>query len=677
MKKRSRDGRCICAVAGLALALAAPAMAQSVTINFEGNSLGGLHGQSGPGGEWLWVLGAEQVNPEVVSNRVSPIGGGSRAVRYNANSGSSRIGVNLGQNFTSGVVKVQWDFWTDPGAAQGSYRLVLFNTDLAPESNPPTTNWPGQLYMGGAGGQYNLGGWLSQSGGGPSFNDNVLTRSSAAGACEGKWYRVAYYFDLDEPNAPLIYTELFDIDNGQLTRIAERRENDGSITFNNTIASNNIRSFCLRAPGSQNENFYLDNITFAAVPGFTPPVPAIPLNDPGDPAPTDRPAARDAVVETAVLEVDLGSPIGEMPSVSLVGSTLWMLDDFFGLQSWDTVSRPGSATFVDGAFNIVFSTNPTSVMVPSSDNSRLYVWANTIGLGSINTAGWRDLAAYDIASGSWSMLVDGDVFGNTGDHGIARATVGGTEVVYSAWLGASQYTGMNPAAGTTAPAITGVGNRWAGALTEGRTADEMFVLAHTDAAGNRLNGLTGQVYQGLYRTTWVPGCVNPSAVLRRLSASAQVVPWQLNCPDGGCVNRASMQYVPATNTLWLVRAANTNEIGVYDLDTDTWGLVQVNAPDGSPMNLENADLQLVGDRMFIYAQGYSIVVSVDATIDAQAGCPADFNDDGFLDFFDLDAYVACFEGDGCPDGKDADYNNDDFIDFFDLDAYLADFELGC
>ncbi|QOJ00509.1 MAG: hypothetical protein HRU70_08410 [Phycisphaeraceae bacterium] len=58
-------------------------------------------------------------------------------------------------------------------------------------------------------------------------------------------------------------------------------------------------------------------------------------------------------------------------------------------------------------------------------------------------------------------------------------------------------------------------------------------------------------------------------------------------------------------------------------------------------------------------------------------CPPDFNDDGFLDFFDLDAYVACFEGLECPQGKDADYNTDGFVDFFDLDAFTADFEAGC
>ncbi|QOI99887.1 MAG: hypothetical protein HRU70_05075 [Phycisphaeraceae bacterium] len=58
-------------------------------------------------------------------------------------------------------------------------------------------------------------------------------------------------------------------------------------------------------------------------------------------------------------------------------------------------------------------------------------------------------------------------------------------------------------------------------------------------------------------------------------------------------------------------------------------------------------------------------------------CAADFNDDNFLDFFDLDAFVACFEFGECPPGKSADVNGDGFLDFFDLDAYIEAFEAGC
>ena len=35
-------------------------------------------------------------------------------------------------------------------------------------------------------------------------------------------------------------------------------------------------------------------------------------------------------------------------------------------------------------------------------------------------------------------------------------------------------------------------------------------------------------------------------------------------------------------------------------------------------------------------------------------CAADFNIDGSVDFFDYDDFVTCFEGNGCPRGRDAD-----------------------
>ena len=60
-----------------------------------------------------------------------------------------------------------------------------------------------------------------------------------------------------------------------------------------------------------------------------------------------------------------------------------------------------------------------------------------------------------------------------------------------------------------------------------------------------------------------------------------------------------------------------------------------------------------------------------------ASCPADFNGDGFLDFFDYDDYVSCFETGVCPPGKTADFNGDGFADFFDYDDFVTAFENGC
>ena len=59
-------------------------------------------------------------------------------------------------------------------------------------------------------------------------------------------------------------------------------------------------------------------------------------------------------------------------------------------------------------------------------------------------------------------------------------------------------------------------------------------------------------------------------------------------------------------------------------------------------------------------------------------CPADFNCDGFLDFFDYDDFVTAYEGGPTPPCRDgADVNGDGFVDFFDYDDFVAGFEAGC
>ncbi|MEK6703965.1 MAG: hypothetical protein AABZ53_17035 [Planctomycetota bacterium] len=58
-------------------------------------------------------------------------------------------------------------------------------------------------------------------------------------------------------------------------------------------------------------------------------------------------------------------------------------------------------------------------------------------------------------------------------------------------------------------------------------------------------------------------------------------------------------------------------------------------------------------------------------------CPADFNEDGVVDFMDYDDFVSCFEGNGCPVGKTADFDGDGSVDYFDYDAFVTAFEQGC
>jgi hypothetical protein len=58
-------------------------------------------------------------------------------------------------------------------------------------------------------------------------------------------------------------------------------------------------------------------------------------------------------------------------------------------------------------------------------------------------------------------------------------------------------------------------------------------------------------------------------------------------------------------------------------------------------------------------------------------CVPDFNADGIVDFFDYDDFVSCFEGVGCPSGRDADLNADGSTDFFDYDDFVVAFESPC
>ena len=72
-----------------------------------------------------------------------------------------------------------------------------------------------------------------------------------------------------------------------------------------------------------------------------------------------------------------------------------------------------------------------------------------------------------------------------------------------------------------------------------------------------------------------------------------------------------------------------------------------------------------------------VVFRVRSNVGQIAPCDADFNCDGFLDFFDYDEYVQCYETGVSTSGRSADYNGDGFLDFFDYDEFVAAFEVGC
>jgi hypothetical protein len=66
------------------------------------------------------------------------------------------------------------------------------------------------------------------------------------------------------------------------------------------------------------------------------------------------------------------------------------------------------------------------------------------------------------------------------------------------------------------------------------------------------------------------------------------------------------------------------------------------------------------------------ITSFDCT-DPKPDCPVDINNDGLLDFFDVQAFLGLFAA----NNPAADFNDDGNFDFFDVQAFLAAFSNGC
>lgn len=86
--------------------------------------------------------------------------------------------------------------------------------------------------------------------------------------------------------------------------------------------------------------------------------------------------------------------------------------------------------------------------------------------------------------------------------------------------------------------------------------------------------------------------------------------------------------------------------------------------------LEGAGISSIGSggKMFGLGPG-----GLQARVVPMAYCPADFNDSGSVDFFDIMAYLAAYTaGDA-----EADVNGDGVVNFFDLQGFLGLYTVGC
>jgi photosystem II stability/assembly factor-like uncharacterized protein len=115
------------------------------------------------------------------------------------------------------------------------------------------------------------------------------------------------------------------------------------------------------------------------------------------------------------------------------------------------------------------------------------------------------------------------------------------------------------------------------------------------------------------------------------------------------------------------------DAGLYVSSDDglSWRRVESGLPSACIIDLH---VEANFSRIVVATQGRGLWA---APLPECVPCRADFNADGFVDFFDFDQFILCFEGGGCPSGSSADFDADGFVDFFDLDAFIAAFEAGC
>ena len=94
---------------------------------------------------------------------------------------------------------------------------------------------------------------------------------------------------------------------------------------------------------------------------------------------------------------------------------------------------------------------------------------------------------------------------------------------------------------------------------------------------------------------------------------------------------------------------------------------------GTSFGLAIDDIDRDGDNDLVASNSDLRTLSVHPNLRVRASCPADFNADGSLDFFDVTEFIQAFND----QDASADLNDDGLFDFFDVSAFLVAYGEGC
>jgi fibronectin-binding autotransporter adhesin len=375
-----------------------------------------------------------------------------------------------------------------------------------------------------------------------------------------------------------------------------------------------------------------------------------------------------------------------------------------------TISGPGSAWDIPGAFSIGFDGTGTLLLDQGGRMSTGFLFLG-YGVGSnaaatITGASSRWDIGFEIQMCSSGANATLDILGGTvtvggditsGGAGVSTLILdGGTLDMQNHAIGPGTPVDVVRFRSGTLRNVAGINNSGSGLLKTGpgtlnlNTANTYTgltdiiagVLQVSNATGSatgpgNVRTATGATLSGTGRITGAvqnDGSVAPGGVgggvgasagtLRLAGAYTQNAGGSLNVEIGGIA--AGSQY----DRLAVTGAAALN------------GVVNVTLINGfQPAVGDTFDILTTGARNGVFAaanfpplnSGTWRIEYLPTAVRLRIACAADFNGDGFIDFFDFDDFVLAFEA-GDPS---ADFNNDGFIDFFDFDDFVLAFDAGC
>ncbi|XVJ60182.1 MAG: hypothetical protein HEQ23_12610 [Tepidisphaera sp.] len=342
-------------------------------------------------------------------------------------------------------------------------------------------------------------------------------------------------------------------------------------------------------------------------------------------------------------------------------------------------------------------------------NANNQLVANTTGIAAWNGTAWRSIAnsANDTARSVWSLLnweitpgrrvllvggggrigdsaangiayFDGETWSNIG--GPSNTGIDGTfspTVFCSAIYNGQLYIGGRFASvnGVSAPNIA----RWngtvwqrPGVLGNGGAVSDVSSLRVFD------NGSGARLYAGGYD-------IRPGGIASTV-ASFNGTTWsRVGQNLGGRGTSLAVFDDGGGAKLYMGMTADAQQQYFYRLEGNVWtavdGGVSVpltpNFPSVFGLYASGDTLYVGGNFQVAGSQGVAAYGIAAYRGCSEPDCPADFNGDAFLDFFDYADYVTCFEVGTCPAGRTADFNGDAFVDFFDYADFVQAFETGC